>query len=434
MQQTPKRTMADLVCLAGMAAVVGVLYQSEYHPLICAIPIVAYLLGPFVVTVFQKLMFGDSPKLVKKPGRGASVKQKKEDRDRPKIQILYGSQTGTAELYAKNLGREAKKLGFNAEVLDMADAEMETLWEQKFVLFIVATYGEGEPTDTMKDFHSWLLSEERAYDQQDLGEMTFSVFGLGDSQYKHFCHMGIEFDQRLSELNAKRVHELGLGDSDTNMEEDFDNWKAELWAKASPMFGLKAKDEFADGPDQQQKLKTHPAPKDNPPPFPKTASSLPPSNKLPCWGTIAKSQEMLASNPDGRSTIHIEIDCGSASLQNYEAGDHLGILPANSDETVAEYMKLLGIKEKNEVVSLVSRDGMSQRNHLPNKVPVHVGLKWYFDLQGVPKKSVLRAFTHFTKNDEEREKFRSLLRIHEESRDMYHEAVAKARYDLLYFY
>lgn len=43
------------------------------------------------------------------------------------------------------------------------------------VIFVVATYGEGEPTDNAKEFYSWLMSEDR--DPSELETVHYAVFG-----------------------------------------------------------------------------------------------------------------------------------------------------------------------------------------------------------------------------------------------------------------
>lgn len=40
------------------------------------------------------------------------------------------------------------------------------------------------------------------------------VFGLGNKTYEHYNEIAIYIDQRLEELGATRVYEIGLGDDD----------------------------------------------------------------------------------------------------------------------------------------------------------------------------------------------------------------------------
>eukprot|EP01065_Artemidia_motanka_P005008 TRINITY_DN1237_c0_g1_i1.p1 TRINITY_DN1237_c0_g1~~TRINITY_DN1237_c0_g1_i1.p1 ORF type:complete len:665 (+),score=277.07 TRINITY_DN1237_c0_g1_i1:73-2067(+) len=359
-----------------------------------------------------------------------------EDLSKPPVTILFGSQTGTAELYAKNLGREAKKLGFRVKLEDLLDYDTSSLVDEKFVVFVVATYGEGEPTDTMKDFYTWFMSEERDDSpMEDYSGVSFACFGLGDSQYKHFCVMGKDIDKRGVKLGMKRLCETGLGDSDKNLEEDFDNWRSEMWQRAAPAFGMEPRDEFADPPERTLQIRAHePTSGSRPLPYPKTASSLPPTQKLPCWATITRDEELLKKCEGGRSTRHIELDVSESALASgqggkYEGGDHLGILPANEDSTVELYAELLQLstEQLDQVVSLCAADGVSKRNHLPARVPVRVALKWYFDLQGAPKKAVLRAFTHFTADEGERKEFQELLRVNDAAAQRYRELAARVR-------
>jgi NADPH-ferrihemoprotein reductase len=139
------------------------------------------------------------------------------DDGRPKMLILYGSQTGTAEEYANTLAEEASRsFGFNAVPVDMVDYDPEELAEEKLVVFLIATYGEGEPTDNARDFYDWLRDNSQSRDV--LNGVNFTVFGLGNKQYKIYQAMGRYFDKRLPELGAKRVFEAGEGDADADIE------------------------------------------------------------------------------------------------------------------------------------------------------------------------------------------------------------------------
>ena len=314
--------MMALVQGAGVAALLAF---YEYPLWVAAIPVVLAVLYPTICTFVDRQFFGSvQPAARRGPSVSATAtaaaKKKlsdEEDKKKPPVTIIYASQTGNAQSYAENMAREAKKLGFKVTLTDVADYDKDMMWADKFLVFVVSTYGEGEPTDTSKDFYEWLLCEDRMHDMNDFKDVSFATFGLGDSQYKHFCQMGVEFDQRTAELGGKRIHTLGTGDADCNMEEEFDQWKQDLWVKATKQFGLEARDEFADAPEQQLKTKRHPPPKEMPSPFTVTSSNLPPTQKLPCWGVITRHEELLKS-ADGRSTLHIEIDCTHTALQNYE--------------------------------------------------------------------------------------------------------------------
>lgn len=83
----------------------------------------------------------------------------KED-DRPKVLILFGTQTGTAERFSKQLKSELAVRygeGNRYEVLDMEEFKAEELHKETVVFFMMATYGDGEPTDNAADFYGWLV-------------------------------------------------------------------------------------------------------------------------------------------------------------------------------------------------------------------------------------------------------------------------------------
>jgi NADPH-ferrihemoprotein reductase len=61
--------------------------------------------------------------------------------------------------------------------------------------------------------------------------MNFSVFGLGNTQYEHFNKTGIDIDALLEKLGGRRIYKLGLGDDNCSLEDDFTEWRKDLWKK-----------------------------------------------------------------------------------------------------------------------------------------------------------------------------------------------------------
>lgn len=81
------------------------------------------------------------------------------------------------------------------------------------VVFLVATYGDGEPTDSALEFYSWLVAAIQS-SKQSLKNVHFCVFGLGNRTYEKFNIFAKDLDSMLEKLDARRLIELTLGDDD----------------------------------------------------------------------------------------------------------------------------------------------------------------------------------------------------------------------------
>ena len=121
---------------------------------------------------------------------------------RQPMSILFGSQSGTAEAFARELAEEAAMLGYAAAVKDLQDWDAEVeLPRAGCAVFLLATFGEGEPTDNAASFYSWINEERRT--EQDAAGVPFAVFALGNRQYEHFCK--VRAPQRCSAGRAQQL-------------------------------------------------------------------------------------------------------------------------------------------------------------------------------------------------------------------------------------
>lgn len=91
---------------------------------------------------------------------------------RDKCTLLFGTQTGTAERFAKSLRAqlEGKYGGSTAfEALDIENYNFAAkLPKEKLVILLMATYGDGDPTDSATDFWAWLSEAAEAGSEPDL--------------------------------------------------------------------------------------------------------------------------------------------------------------------------------------------------------------------------------------------------------------------------
>nr|AAP37031.1 P450 reductase [Trypanosoma brucei brucei] len=341
-----------------------------------------------------------------------------------RVLVLYGSQTGTAEMFARNLTREGSRRGFPLKVLDIEKYQASNLVKEKRVIIVCATYGDGEPTDPMVEFHDWLMSDSRVMGEE-LSGVRYTVFGLGDRQYVNFCREGITVDRRMSELGAQRFYPLGRGDYSDDIEEDFDKWRSGLWPALSTELALDVKS-GEEGPVAPECcMKALESSDEAPLPFPKADPRQEPTQRLPSWVPVKVNKELL-SNATGRSTRLIEFDT-SETVISYQAGDHLGVLPSNPSEMVNTYLRVLGVSEQesSQVISLENKN--TGECVFPCRASIRTALTWYIDLAGPPKKSTLRAFAHHCTDPVEKDTLLKLLSTEPESVEAYGKLVLELR-------
>lgn len=126
-----------------------------------------------------------------------------------KIAVLYGTESGNAELVADELAGSLES-GSSAEieVIDLRDVDVQALDPATVHLVICSTHGEGEMPESALPFAS-ALDKQRP----DLGAIRYAMFGLGDSTYEHYSRGSEHLDQRLAALGAQRIGAYGRHDA-----------------------------------------------------------------------------------------------------------------------------------------------------------------------------------------------------------------------------
>jgi len=146
--------------------------------------IAAYFMGNSSSTTSEKAV---KPSANASRARAGSLSNE-EKYPAGRMNIFFGSQTGTAEGFARIIQAEGHKKGFDAKLMDLEDFETEQLTstEAKLSVFLVATYGEGEPTDNAAQFCEWALNENGEIAEKFLSSMKYCVFGLGNTDYENY--------------------------------------------------------------------------------------------------------------------------------------------------------------------------------------------------------------------------------------------------------
>jgi len=126
------------------------------------------------------------------------------------IQILYGTESGNAELLAMDLEEHLASEGeHEVELADLQDFDPADLDASKYYIVACSTHGEGELPYTAQSFYEQLVELS-----PDLSGIYYAMFGLGDRFYEETYSQGSEvLDSKFAELGATRVGEYGRHDA-----------------------------------------------------------------------------------------------------------------------------------------------------------------------------------------------------------------------------
>ncbi|KAM0838034.1 hypothetical protein ACQ4PT_061246 [Festuca glaucescens] len=414
---------------AELAGGVAAGERAEVRALLATLA--AAVLGCALLVLWRRTAAGKKRKDADKASAALGTQGKKarqgtdeqlSDDGRKRVAVFFGTQTGTAEGFAKALAEEAKARYDKAtfKVLDLDDYAAEDedyeekLKKEKLALFFVATYGDGEPTDNAARFYKWFTEgNERGV---WLNDLQYAVFGLGNRQYEHFNKIANVVDELLTEQGGNRLVPVGLGDDDQCIEDDFNAWKESLWPELDRL--LRDENDVSTGttytaaipeyriefvkPEEASLLDRN---------FSLTNGHAVHDAQHPCRANVAVRRELHSPASD-RSCTHLEFDIAGTGL-TYETGDHVGVYTENCPEVVDEAEKLLGYSPETYFTIHADKedgkplDGGSLAPPFPSPITVRNALARYADLLNSPKKSALVALATYASDpaDADRLKF-----------------------------
>ena len=167
--------------------------------------------------------------------KGAEGTKRQGNQARPaarrrKVRILYGTVTGTARTFAKEVLEKIEALGSdNLEVLltDLAEYSEDDLDKEDIVLLISSTWTDGTAPEKSQMFFEHL--KDFAYDfrvsKDHLSKLSFSCFGLGSAYYgDNYAKAVRDAHEYLEHLGAKALAPVARGDDQTDLEDRFVEW------------------------------------------------------------------------------------------------------------------------------------------------------------------------------------------------------------------
>ncbi|CAN9126417.1 unnamed protein product [Alternaria alternata] len=348
-----------------------------------------------------------------KAGKSRNIIEKMDETDKNCV-VFYGSQTGTAEDYASRISKEGhSRFGLKTMVADLEEYDfdnLDTFPEDKLAVFVLATYGEGEPTDNAVEFYEFIGSEDVSFseggsaDDKPLSKLNYVAFGLGNNTYEHYNSMVRNVDKYLTNLGATRLGAAGEGDDGAGtMEEDFLAWKEPMWAAVAEKMGLEEREamyepvfEVTERPDLTPEDDT-------------VYLGEPNKNHLegnqkgpfnannPFIAPIVESAELF--NSANRNCLHMEISIAGSNL-SYTTGDHIAIWPNNAGKEVDRLFKVLGKEDQRHTVIAVRGLDPTAKVPFPSPTTYDAAVRFHIEINAAVSRQLVSVIAQFAPNDD----------------------------------
>ena len=136
-----------------------------------------------------------------------------EKRDNEEYLIVYASQSGQTENYARQTVQQLSSLGHTAQAISVEYFDTAVFSKSLKILWMVSTYGEGDAPDTARQFIQNVMTKSF-----DLNDIQCAVLAFGDRRYQNFCAFGMQLDIWLKDNQAQilfpivRVDQLNQAD------------------------------------------------------------------------------------------------------------------------------------------------------------------------------------------------------------------------------
>ncbi|KAF5657788.1 nadph-ferrihemo reductase [Fusarium heterosporum] len=339
------------------------------------------------------------------------------------VVIFWGSQSGTAEMFANRLSKECHvRFGLQTHCADLCDYDPESianLPQSKLAIFIISTYGEGDPSDNTAQFWEWLHKTRDI----KLPNLRYMAFGLGNTNYRYYNRVIDVVADFLDKAGAERLMPVGKADdAQGGSEEDFLSWKDDLYTHFQEKLGYEERDipyepsinlvedeslEIIDlNLGEPVQNRSGPA---------KIVKLYSPIRPL----TIQSSRELYKS--PGRNCLHMELDISDQPDLRYRTGDHLAVYPINPDYEIQLLLQALGLQNRAEKPLLVRAVEEGAAIKIPSPTSTLALFRHYLEVSAPVSREIVAQLARFAPSTEVAETLTALGK----SKEAYATYVAK---------
>ncbi|KAJ7116343.1 hypothetical protein C8R44DRAFT_792242 [Mycena epipterygia] len=322
-----------------------------------------------------------------------------EPEDR-RVLILYATETGAAQEVAERLARQCRRIHFTCRVLSTDKYSLSDLISEPLVLFVISTTGSGSEPRAMTLMWKTLLRSNLPVDLFD--ELSFAVFGLGDTAYEKFCWPAKKLSRRLVSLGATEICDRGEGDDQDPLGIDgaLEPWMDKLLEALLRTF-----------------------------PLPHNLEIIPADTMPPARVSMAQDTASIPSVPVNRNFYLTTVNCNTRITSDdwyqdvrhlefgfddeiqFSPGDVAVVQPLALSSDVEAFLSYMGWLNIADIPFRINHTITDQSlpEHLPDKVTPRAIFTRHLNFNAVPRRSFFEYLRYFTADELEREKLDEFL-------------------------
>jgi len=250
---------------------------------------------------------------------------------------------------------------------------IEHIAKETLVIFIISTFGEGDPSDNTAGLWHWIRSAKAS-----LHNLRYVGFGLGNSNYKYYNKVVDVVAESLNAHGAQQLMPIGKADDAKGAtEEDFITWKEEFFNYLKQNLGHQEYDMVYEPSllvEQDTSLELIDLHQGEPVLEAKAMAGSSAIRPLP----IKDMRDLFDTTAD-RSCLHVELDLSDFPEIGYKTGDHLSIWPSNPNAEVERVLNQLGRLHEADVPILIKSLGLSKVK-IPTPTTLSALLQYYLEI------------------------------------------------------
>lgn len=166
-----------------------------------------------------------------------------------KMSCVFGSVTGKAQSIAEQIVDTASSKGIKIDLYSFESfGKLWDLADLEVAILVSSTTGDGEQPEALTKF--WRRLRPKQLAPNYLASLSYTILGLGDSNYNQFCNAPKNLHRRLAELGGQEFYPPGWADDGVGLELVVEPWLEGLWPV---LFRLLGRDQQPPAEDQEVK-------------------------------------------------------------------------------------------------------------------------------------------------------------------------------------